>query len=111
VCDCDFCRLHGAAYISDSEGTLRIRVEDEEALTTYRQGSRQAEFLMCRRCGVVLGVMYRTDQQSYAAVNARTLGASAAFGPDQAVSPKALAADEKARRWRELWFSRIDGLT
>jgi hypothetical protein len=110
VCDCDFCRLHGAAYISDAEGALRFRIEDHNALVTYRQGSKQAEFLLCRRCGILLGVLYQDTGQTYMAVNARTIEEMTGFGIDQKVSPKTLSAGEKARRWRELWFSRVDGL-
>ena len=110
VCDCDFCRRHGAAYISDAEGSLRFRIKDEQALITYRQGSKQAEFLVCRHCGVVLGVLYRNAGRLYAAVNANTVDAAAGFGPNQPVSPQTLSAEQKARRWRDLWFSRVEGL-
>lgn len=111
VCDCDFCRLHGAAYISDAQGSIRFQIDDDEALVIYRQGSKQAEFLLCRHCGVLLGVLYRDAEQHYVAVNARTIDAPTGFGADQQVSPKALSAGEKTRRWRELWFTRVEGLT
>ncbi len=110
ACDCDFCRLHGAAYISDAEGSLRFRIKDERTLMTYRQGSKQAEFLLCGHCGVVLGVLYRDAGRRYAAVNANCVDAAAGFGPNQPMSPQALPAEEKARRWRDLWFSRVEGL-
>ena len=110
VCDCDFCRQHGAAYVSDAEGSLRIRIKDNRALSTYRQGSGQAEFLLCRECGVLVAVLYRNAEGLYAAVNTRAIDASVVFGPDQQVSPKTLSSEEKTGRWRELWFSRVEGL-
>lgn len=111
ACDCNFCRLHGAAYISDPEGSIRFRIKDKQALTTYQQGSKQAEFLLCGHCGVVLGVLYRDAGRLYAAANANAVDAAAGFGLDQPMSPQALSAEEKARRWRDLWFSRVEGLT
>jgi hypothetical protein len=110
VCDCDFCRRHGAAYVSDAEGSLRIRIKDEQVLTTYRQGSGQAEFLLCKRCGVMIGVLYRNAGRLYAVANTRAINTSVLFGPNQRVSPKTLSAEEKASRWRELWFSRVEGV-
>jgi hypothetical protein len=109
ACDCDFCRLHGAAYISDAEGSLRLRITDALALIIYRQGSKQAEFLLCGHCGVVLAVVYRDAGRLYAAVNANTVDTSTGFGPIQPISPKTLSPEEKARRWRKLWFSRVEG--
>lgn len=43
ACDCDFCRKHGAAYISDPQGAVRIQVKDAQQLGRYRQGSGIAE--------------------------------------------------------------------
>jgi hypothetical protein len=107
VCDCDFCRQHGAAYVSDAEGSLHIRVKDEQVLSIYRQGSGQAEFLLCKRCGVMIGVLYRNAEHLYATANTKAIDASVAFGPDQGVSPKTLLAEEKTSRWCELWFPRV----
>ncbi len=41
-CDCDFCRKHGASYVSDANGSLRIRIERAADSAYYRQGSGQA---------------------------------------------------------------------
>lgn len=41
ACDCDFCRKHAAAYVSDPDGALRIRARPG-ALGLYRQGSGKA---------------------------------------------------------------------
>jgi hypothetical protein len=110
ACDCDFCRQHGASYVSDAEGSLRIRIKDEQAVSTYRQGSRQAEFLVCKHCGVLISVLYRHAANIYAAVNANAVDTSITFGSNQQVSPKTLLAEEKGHRWRELWFARVEGL-
>lgn len=107
TCDCEYCRGHGAAWVSDAQGALRIRIRDESQAGKYRQGSGQAEFLFCANCGVLVAVLYCTDARRYAAVNAKAIGSGTAFGPEQAASPKSLPADEKARRWQEVWFADV----
>lgn len=112
ACDCDFCSKHAAAWISDREGRVRIRSENKAGAVTYRQGSGQAELLLCNNCGVVVAALYRRGQRLYGAVNARALGGGAGFGSEQPVSPKTLSAGQKAERWQDLWFSdvAIEGL-
>jgi hypothetical protein len=107
ACDCDFCRLHGAAYVSDPQGSLRIRVRDQEQLGRYRQGSGRAELLLCRNCGVLIAPILRDGDGIYASVNVRVIEAGAAFGADQVVSPKKLAEADKVKRWHDIWFSQV----
>jgi hypothetical protein len=107
ACDCDFCRKHNAAYISDPQGSLAIRIKDESLRGTCRQGSGQAEFLFCRNCGVLVSVLYRNDGRLYAAVNARAVQGGKPFGAEQTVSPQKLSAEDKVKRWQEVWFSNV----
>jgi hypothetical protein len=107
ACDCDFCRKHGAAYVSDPAGTLRIRVTDERELSRFRQGSNTAEMLLCRTCGVLVGAVYEEAAELFGTVNAQSLECRASFGTEQSVSPKALAAERKVQRWREIWFPKV----
>jgi len=104
VCDCDFCRLHGAAYVSDPEGSLEIRIADPGLVEHYRQGSQTAEFLICQRCGVYVCALYRTAAQVLGVVNIRILDPAVVFGSAQSISPKTLSANDKIVRWRTLWF-------
>lgn len=107
ACDCDFCTKHSAAYISDPAGTLEVRIRDESRANRYRQGSGQAEFLICAECGVLAGVFYASAEGVRGAVNARAVEGGAAFGPMQAVSPKNLSPADKARRWQDVWFPNV----
>lgn len=108
VCDCDFCVKHAAAYISDPEGSLSLKVEDASRLTRYRQGSGQAEFLLCTGCGVLAAVVYEEAGRRYGAANARAFQGGEPFGAAQAVSPKQLGAAEKSARWQSVWFRDVD---
>ena len=107
ACDCDFCRKHNAAYVSDPQGSLALRINDERLSGRYRQGSGQAEFLFCGNCGVLVTVLYRNDGRLFAAVNAKAVAGGKVFGAEQCVSPKSLSAGEKVKRWQEVWFSSV----
>ncbi len=104
ACDCDFCRKHAAAYVSDPLGSLRIQVLDELEVNRFRQGSNTAEMLICRRCGVLVGALYRKSKHLFGTLNVKALDSRLSFGREQGVSPKLLSPDQKVRRWRELWF-------
>ena len=106
ACDCDFCTKHGAAYLSDREGGLRIRVKDPRRLSRYRQGSDQAEFLICSNCGVVVAVSYQDAGRTIGAVNSQVIE-GARFGEKASVSPKKLGPEDKARRWKDVWFQNV----
>jgi hypothetical protein len=109
ACDCAFCRKHGAAYISDAQGSLRIRINDQHRSGTYRQGSELAEMLLCTHCGVLIGALYRAEGQIYATVNVRVIEGAESFGVEQEVSPHKLSPDAKVSRWKQLWFSNVGG--
>ena len=103
ACDCDFCTRHRAAWVSDPEGHLGIR-GDRATLQCFRQGSEQAEFLLCRNCGVLVAVIDRCNQgRMIGAVNRNAFDARDEFVDETIVSPRLLAADAKRARWGELW--------
>lgn len=104
VCDCDFCRKHGASYLSDPDGTLRIHVNEARRLGKYRQGSGLADCLLCTHCGVLVGVAYRENGRLFAAINCRVVEDGTRFGEKESVSPKSLGASEKTERWKAAWF-------
>ena len=105
ACDCSFCRKHGAAWLSDANGTLRVRLRGEPLV--YRQGSAQAEFIACAHCAVLVLVRHEHDGHTHAAVNVRALDDAEAFAAAQGASPQRLGADEKRERWSQLWFADV----
>lgn len=111
ACDCDFCVKHGASYVSDAQGSLRVAIKDGQSCLAYRHGSGQAAFLTCRACGVVVGVFYGAAGRFVGAVNVNALDEWMSFGPKKGVSPKKLSPGEKTSRWQELWFPAVDVVT
>lgn len=107
ACDCTFCRKHGAAYLSDPNGTLSIHCQSAAETLRYRQGSGTVEFLLCRRCGVVAGVVWSDENQTYAALNAQILDNPAILAAPQPASPAQMPLPERKARWRKLWFANV----
>jgi hypothetical protein len=107
ACDCEFCRKHGACYVSDPAGSLLLRLRAEQHLGRYRQGSGSAEMLLCRNCGVLVGAVHRDEQCLRGVVNVNALSAPIEFAAALPVSPKSLTAQQKVQRWRELWFPEV----
>ena len=107
ACDCDFCRKHGAAYVSDPQGVLRIQINHAAEVSRFRQGSNTAEMLLCRTCGVLVGAVFRDAGGLFGTLNAQALDCRAAFGAEQSVSPKLLPPQQKVQRWRDLWFQNV----
>jgi hypothetical protein len=107
ACDCDFCRKHGASYLSDPQGSLGIRLKSASTLGSYRQGSGLAECIFCGNCAVLIGALYRDEGRIWGVINARIMENQTSFGAEQPASPKMLSANEKEKRWQDIWFSNV----
>ncbi len=107
ACDCSFCRKHQAAYVSDNQGRLTFIIHDPAAMQRYQQGSEAADFMLCNRCGVLLGVVFSDDQRIYGAVNYQCLDERDHFATEQIASPQTYSADEKLQCWRQLWTPNV----
>ena len=103
ACDCDFCKRRNISYLSDPEGSLKIK--SDAKLLTHRHGSNQASFLTCNQCNDMVAVVCEIHNQLRGAVNATLLNDRARLKPSQIVSPKSLSADEKIERWHKLWLT------
>ena len=76
-------------------------------LSKYRQGSKIADFLICKNCGVLVGVCYEEQGCIYGSVNTKAIQGGNDFGESQIISPKQLTDVERIKRWKELWFSNV----
>jgi len=99
--------MHGAAYVSDPKGSLSLRIKAAGDRGSYRQGSGQADLVYCRQCGVLVGALYADAGQIYATINSRIIEGPTPFGAEQTASPKALSGEQKAGRWRDIWFRNV----
>lgn len=102
ACDCDYCTKLGLSYLSDPEGILELHSAVPLIKTT--QGSGQAEFLSCNKCGVIVTVVYPFQTGLKGNVNARLIEEHEQLQQPVTVSPKLLEPAEKVKRWDEFWF-------
>jgi len=78
-CACSFCRSHGTRTVSDPVGHADLWATDWSLVSKYRFGSRTADYLLCRRCGVYVGAVCDTPSGRRAVINTLSLGDRVAF--------------------------------
>jgi hypothetical protein len=79
ACSCSFCRAHNTRTVSDPMGRFEVWADDWLLVEAYRFGSRTADYLLCRRCGVYVGAVCDTAVGLRAVVNVNALDDRAAF--------------------------------
>lgn len=63
-CTCSFCRMRGAVAVSAALGGVHI-LHGEEALTSYRFNTGEAQHFFCSRCGIYTHHQRRSNQKQY----------------------------------------------
>lgn len=103
-CACSFCRSHGARAVADRGGRAEITASDPSLLGHYRFGSRTADYLVCRRCGVYVAGVCETSSGLRAVVNVNCLDDRAAFtetpeAPDYDGETTAARLERRSVNW------------
>lgn len=70
ACQCDHCRMQGARYLSDPNGWVEVRADNPDAFFRYQFGMKTADFLSCKRCGVLVGSVCSTEHGPRMVINA-----------------------------------------
>jgi hypothetical protein len=73
ACQCSFCRSHGAITTSDPEGRLEFRSTEPTRVQRYRFGGRTTDFLICRECGMYVGVEMASEEGRFGVLNLLSL--------------------------------------
>ena len=79
ACGCSFCRAHSTRTVADPEGLFELSADDWSLVERYRFGSRTADYMVCRRCGVYVAAVCETASGVRAVVNINCLAARASF--------------------------------
>jgi hypothetical protein len=79
ACACAFCRAHQTRTVADPEGLFELSADDSSLVEKYRFGSRTADYVVCRRCGVYVAAVCDTSAGTRAVVNTNCLVDRAAF--------------------------------
>jgi hypothetical protein len=72
ACQCGFCTRHGAMTVSDPEGHATF-VMREGQLQAYQFATRTGTSLVCKTCGVYVGVMLKDGDDVWSVMNVRGL--------------------------------------
>ena len=103
-CQCSFCRAHGGITTSDPQGVIEFHEATPGDIHRYRFGQKSADFLLCRHCGVYVGVTMPTDGQVYGIINTRALQPIPADLPaPQSKEYGAEGAEQRIARRTQLW--------
>jgi hypothetical protein len=78
-CACSFCRSQGTRTVSDPSGQADLWASDWDLVQYYRFGSRTADYLLCRQCGVYVGAVCETPSGRRAVINTLCLRDRDAF--------------------------------
>ena len=103
-CACAFCRAHGTRTLSDRDGLAEVTASDWSHVERYRFGSRTADYLVCRRCGVYVGAFCATASGLRAVINVNCLADRAAFtqapaAPDYDGEAPEARLERRAQNW------------
>ena len=81
-CACSFCRAHATRTVSDPAGLFEVWSRDWPRVEKYQFGSRTADYLVCRSCGVYIGAVCETTAGVRAVVNTNCLDDRSAFAQE-----------------------------
>jgi hypothetical protein len=100
---CSFCNKHHALYTSDPEGEIHIAVGDANFVERYRIGTKTADFLLCKVCGVFVAAY--VPEPPLAVVNVNVLDERAAFlvNPVKAADFERESLEQRLARRRRTW--------
>jgi len=107
ACDCNFCVSHGAEYISDKNGFLIFTIKNKSEINRYKQGSQILEFLICKKCGVLVGALYKDETNIYSSINIRPSRSAYEFGLTEEISPEQLNDKQRIELWKSFWFRNV----
>jgi hypothetical protein len=72
ACGCDYCSRHGALWTSHPAAAVTLTILVPELVLPYRFGTASADFLVCRRCGILTLTRCALDDGQRTVVNANT---------------------------------------
>ena len=104
ACACSFCRAHQTRTLADPAGLFEVWADDWSLVEPYRFGSRTADYLVCRRCGVYVAAVCETAAGLRAVVNVNALADRAGFtqvpsAPDYEGETREARLARRAANW------------
>ncbi|MCR5880436.1 GFA family protein [Phenylobacterium sp. J367] len=99
ACQCTFCRRHNGLTTSDPAGHAHFEAAPG-AVTRYRFGQGNTDFLVCAECGVYVGATTETPEGLTAVINVRGVDLDGFDGrtPEPMIYDDEAPAERLARR-------------
>lgn len=109
ACQCGFCRAHSTRTVADPKGRFEVSAKDWNGVERYRFGSRTADYLVCKTCGIYVAALCETEAGLRAVVNVNALDDRAAFtqAPSRPSYDGETPAQRLARRARNWMPAKI----
>jgi hypothetical protein len=108
ACACAFCRAHQTRTVADPDGLFELSADDSSLVEKYRFGSRTADYVVCRRCGVYVAAVCDTSAGTRAVVNTNCLVDRAAFSQVPSVTNyDGEATEERLARRAVRWMPAV----
>lgn len=79
ACQCSFCRKHNARAFSDPKACVTLIAAESSHLQRYTFGLKTSEQIVCRRCGVYIGMTLTEGDRAWSVINVDVLDARALF--------------------------------
>ncbi|MGH8163771.1 MAG: hypothetical protein ACREP1_05490 [Rhodanobacteraceae bacterium] len=109
VCQCVFCRAHGARTTSDPAGRAHFVFANASLCNRYRFGQRTADFLVCARCGVYIAALMGDGDDAFATLNVNSIVALTQNLPDAtAIDYGDESPTSRLARRRQIWTPVIE---
>ena len=90
--------------LSDSEGRIEMRVEDEAQLNRYHFGLNMVDFLICKNCGNYIGAVQQVGGQLFGIMNANlTENRGTQFGEANHAFYEKETGEERSARRKDVW--------
>lgn len=104
ACQCSFCRKHNARAFSDPGSHVALRAIDPSHVHPYRFGLGTVDVILCRNCGVYVGMLLTDGDEVLSVVNIDTLDERAQFTATPAARDySAESTDERIARRKAKW--------
>lgn len=111
ACQCDYCLLKSAAYVSRSGTRFEVLIQRSELHRTVRQGSNCAVFHECGNCDQLVFVTADIDGELFGALNANHLRNKFGFPDALTTTYSDQTAEQKRERWRLNWCCPVRMIT
>lgn len=107
-CTCSFCTKHSNQYASHPKARLKARFADEGLVSRYRFATGSADFVFCRRCGVMPFLAADINGKTFALVNVNTLDDQSAIATEvPAMTFEGEHLEDRTGRRKKNWIPRV----